>query len=103
MLKKFGLQVQPLTRDLAAALGISFVPGLVVSYVQDDSPAARADFHPKIVITQVGGEEVKSMDRLAEQLADVKKGDMVSMSVIVSENRGNVRLQQMANVSLKAR
>jgi S1-C subfamily serine protease len=103
MLKKFGLQVQPLTRDLAAALDISFVPGLVVSDVQSNSPAARADFHPKIVITQVGGEEVKSMDRLAEQLADVKKDDMVSMSVIVSENRGNVRLQQMANVSLKAR
>ena len=103
MLKKFGLQVQPLTRDLATALGIAFVPGLVVSDVQKDSPAARADFHPKIVITQVGGEEVKSMDRLAEQLADVKKGDMVSMSVIVSENRGNVRLQQTANVSLKAR
>jgi len=103
MFQKFGLQVQPLTRDLAAALGISFVPGLVVSDVQSNSPAARADFQPRIVITQIGGEEVKSMDRLAEQLADVKKDDMVSMSVIVSENRGNVRLQQMANVSLKAR
>jgi S1-C subfamily serine protease len=103
MFEKFGLQVQPLTRDLAAALGISFIPGLVVSDVQSNSPAAYADFHPKIVITQIGGEEVKSMDRLAEQLADVKKDDMVSMSVIVSENRGNVRLQQMANVSLKAR
>ena len=43
------------------------------------------------------------MDRLAEQLADVKKDDMVSMSVVVSENRGNVRLQQLANVSLRAR
>jgi len=103
MFEKFGLQVQPLTRDLAAALGVSFVPGLVVSDVQKNSPAARADFHPGIVIMQVGGEEVKSMDRLAEQLADVKKDDMVSMSVIISENRGNVRLQQMANVSLKAR
>ena len=103
MFQKFGLQVQPLTRDLAAALGISFVPGLVVSDVEKNSPGARADFHTGIVITQIGGEEVKSMDRLAEQLADVKKDDMVSMSVIVSENRGNVRLQQMANVSLKAR
>jgi S1-C subfamily serine protease len=103
MLTKFGLQVQPLTRDLAAALGIAFIQGLVVSDVQSNSPAAQADFHSGIVITQVGGEEVKSMDRLAEQLADVKKDDMVNMSVVVSEDRGNVMLQQTANVSLRAR
>ena len=103
MLTKFGLQVQPLTRDLAAAMGIAFIPGLVVSDVQRNSPAAQAEFHPGIVITQVGSEEVKLMDRLAEQLADVKKDDMVSMSVVVSENRDNVMLQKIANVSLKAR
>jgi S1-C subfamily serine protease len=65
--------------------------------------AAQAGFQSKMVITQVGGEEITSMDRLAEQLADVKKDDMVSMSVIVTERRGNVILRQTANVSLKAR
>lgn len=103
MLKKFGLQVQPLTRELAESSGIFFTEGLLVSGVQSNSPAADAGFYREIVITQVGGEEIKSMDRLAEQLADVKTGDMVSMSVIVNETRGNVILRQTANVSLKAR
>jgi S1-C subfamily serine protease len=103
MLNRFGVQVQPLTRDLAEALGVSSMQGLLVSDVQRNSPAAKAGFQSKMVITQVGGEEITSMDRLAEQLADVKRDDMVSMSVIVTERHGNVILRQTANVSLKAR
>jgi S1-C subfamily serine protease len=103
MLKKFGLQVQPLTRELANALGISFAPGLLVSDVQKGSPGAEAGFSRGIVITHVGGDEVQAMDRLAEQLADVKSGDNVTMAVLVSERRGNMMWQQTMNVSLKAR
>jgi serine protease Do len=103
MLKKFGLQVQPLTRDLANALGISYAKGLLVSDVQKGSPAAEAGFSRGIVITHVGGEEIESMDRLAEQLADVKSGDNVSMAILVSERRGNMMWQQTTNVTLKAR
>jgi S1-C subfamily serine protease len=103
MLKKFGLQVQPLTRDLANAMGVSFAQGLLVSDVQKGSPGAEAGFSRGIVITHVGGEEVQSMDRLAEQLADVKPGDTVSMAVLVSERHGNVMWQQTTSISLKAR
>jgi S1-C subfamily serine protease len=103
MLKKFGLQVQPLTRDLANAMGVSFAQGLLVSDVQLGSPGAEAGFSRGIVITHVGGEEVQSMDRLAEQLADVKPGDTVSMAVLVSERHGNVMWQQTTSISLKAR
>jgi serine protease Do len=103
MLKKFGLQVQPLTRDLANALGISFTQGLLVSDVQKDSAGAEAGFRRGIVITHVGGEEVQSMDRLAEQLADVKAGDTVNIAALISERRGSMMFQQTTNVSLKAR
>ncbi len=103
MLKKFGLQVQPLTRELANAMGISYAPGLLVSDVQKGSPGAEAGFSRGIVITHVGGEEIQAMDRLAEQLADVKTGDNVSMAVLVSERHGNMMWQQTTNVTLKAR
>ena len=103
MFKKFGLQVQPLTRDLAQALGIPFTQGLLVSDVQPGSSGAEAQFHRGVVITAVAGEVVGSADRLAEELGDVKAGDMVSMAVMITEHEGNVILQQTANVSLKAR
>ena len=103
MFVKFGVQVQPLTRDLAQGLGIPFTQGLLVADVQPGSPGETAQFQRGLVITQVAGEAVASMDRVAEQLEDVKAGDMVSMAVVVSERRGNVLLQQTANVSLKSR
>ena len=92
-----------MTRDLANALGISYAKGLLVSDVQIGSPGAEAGFSRGIVITHVGGEEIESMDRLAEQLADVKSGDNVSMAILVSERRGNMMWQQTTNVTLKAR
>ena len=103
MLKKFGVQVQALTRELAQGLGIPFTQGLLVADVEPGSPGAAAQFQRGIVITQVAGEGVASMDRVAEQLEDVKAGDMVSMAVVVTERRGNILLQQTANVSLKSR
>jgi S1-C subfamily serine protease len=103
MIQKFGLEVQPLTPKLAEAVGVSTTHGLLVAGVQRGSPAEKAGFFPQIVITQVSGEQIGSMDQLAEQLSDVEPGDRVSMSVVVTENQGGAILQEMANVSLKAR
>ena len=103
MFKKFGIQVQELTSELAQALGFSSVHGMLISDVQRGSPAAEAGLRRGMVITHVGGEEFDSMDRLAEELAGIKPGDVVSMAVFVTEHRGNFTLQQTTSVALKAR
>jgi serine protease Do len=103
MLKKFGIQIQELTPELAQALGLSSVPGVLVSDVQRGSPAAQADLRRGMVITHVAGEEFESMDRLAEQLAGIKSGDVVRMAVFISERHGSFALQQTTSVVLKAR
>ncbi|MCG3150415.1 MAG: hypothetical protein PCFJNLEI_03901 [Verrucomicrobiae bacterium] len=103
LLQKFGLSVQPVTRELAGALGIALVRGLLIADVQKDSPAQEVGLRRGFVITQVGGEELESYDRLAEQLADTKPGDLVSMGLFISERRGGFTLQQTASVTLKAR
>lgn len=99
---KFGISAQPLTRELAEALGVSHVPGLLVSDVRRGSAAAEAGFRRGLIITHIGGEEFQSWDRLAEMLADVQRGDRVSMVVLVSERRGNFLLQQTTTVTLTA-
>ena len=103
MLKKFGLQIQPLTQQLADALGIPAMQGVLVSDVERGGPGAAAGFHRGIVITHVGGEEFQSVDQLAEQLAGIKSGDKVSMAVYMSERRGSMMFQQTTSISLKAR
>ena len=101
--KKFGLTIQPLTRELASALGFAVARGLVIADVAKNSPAAEAGLRRGLVIVQIGGEEVDSLDRLAEQLGDTKTGDRVSMGLFISERRGGFTLQQIANVTLTAR
>ncbi len=103
MEKKFGVSVQLLTEDLADALGISTAQGLLVANVQKASPGALAGLRRGVVITHFVGEEIHSLDGFAEQLADVKTGDVVSFAVFVSERRGGYTLQQTGKVTLKAR
>jgi S1-C subfamily serine protease len=103
MRKRFGLQVQELDRELAGALGLSVTQGLLVADVERGSPADDAGFRRGMVITHLGGEEILSLDRLAEQLADVNTGDAVTMAVTINERRGNVLFQRMSTVSVTAR
>jgi serine protease Do len=103
MWKKFGLQVQMMTPDLAAAMGVSVAQGLLVSDVEKNSPGAAAGFRRGLIITHVGGEEVQSLDRLAEELLDVQAGEDVGFAVIATERRGNFMLQQALGATLKSR
>jgi len=66
---KFGLQVGPLTNDVAQQLGISGTNGVVIMAVEDGSPADKAGLQPSEVITQVSRKPVKSV---AEFEAEIK-------------------------------
>jgi len=103
MRSKFGLQVQDLTADLAAALGLPAAQGLLVADVEAKGPAAETGLRRGMVITHIAGEEIQSPDRLAEQLGDLKTSDAVSMALLIVQRRGNLTLQQSASVVLKAR
>jgi S1-C subfamily serine protease len=101
--KKFGLQVQELTAELAQALGLPVTQGLLVVDVEAGSPAAKAGLQRGLLITHVAGEEVQMLDRLAEQLVDLKPGDKLTVAVLILQRRGNITLQQTGSVTLMAR
>jgi len=58
---KFGLQVGPLNGDVAQQLGISGSSGVVITGVEDGSPAEKAGLSPSMVITQVNRKPVKAV------------------------------------------
>jgi serine protease Do len=70
---KLGLQVGPLTSDVAQQLGMSGTSGVVITAVEDGSPADKADLAPSMVITQVGRKPVKSV---ADFEAEVKNASL---------------------------
>jgi serine protease Do len=73
---KFGLQVGPLTGEVARELGINVTSGVVIIGVEEGSPAAEAQLAPSMVITQVGRKPVKSVEEFEAEMknASPEKG-----------------------------
>ncbi|HXM32587.1 MAG TPA: PDZ domain-containing protein, partial [Chthoniobacterales bacterium] len=73
---KFGLQVQDLTKEVAARLKLSVTQGVIVTDVADNSLAAAQDIQREDVITEVDGKKVTNVASFREALnkADPRKG-----------------------------
>jgi serine protease Do len=73
--------VQPLTSDLAAALGAKNIGGALVSSVEADSAAARAGVKRGDVITSFDGHAVTDPNALRNRVADTNPGSRVPLVV----------------------
>jgi Do/DeqQ family serine protease len=73
---KFGLDVQDLTKEVAARLKLNVQQGVIVTNVADDSVAAAQDIQREDVITEVDGKPVNSVASFREALtkADPRRG-----------------------------
>ena len=75
-INRFGLQVQELTKEVAARLKLSVQQGVIVTDVADNSMAAAQDIRREDVITEVDGKPVTSVAsfRAALTKADPTRG-----------------------------
>jgi Do/DeqQ family serine protease len=73
---KFGLQVQELTKEVAARLKLNVQQGVIVTDVADNSLAAAQDIQREDVITEVDGKQVTNVASFRQALnkADPRKG-----------------------------
>ena len=77
-----GLNVQPVNRRMAQALGLPEAQGLIVRSVDQGSAAETAGFRPYDVIVAVGGEPVAQNSDVLQQLLDYRAGDTVAFSIV---------------------
>jgi serine protease Do len=66
-----GVQIQPVTQDIADSLGMKDAKGALVSKVEKDSPAASAGVKDGDVITAVNGQPVADSHDLARKIAEL--------------------------------
>ncbi len=88
-----GVQVQPVTPDIAESLGMKNAAGALVSEPQPGSPAAEAGLKSGDVIAAVDGESVKDARDLARKIADIAPGTEVSLSVLRNGKAGPLKLK----------
>jgi serine protease Do len=76
-----GVEIQPVTADIAESLGLKSEKGALVASAQDNGPAKKAGVTAGDVITQVDGKDVDSPKELARLIAAEEPGKPVELSV----------------------
>ncbi|TJX18280.1 MAG: PDZ domain-containing protein, partial [Mesorhizobium sp.] len=76
-----GVEIQPVTPDVASAIGLDHPGGALVSQVNDGSPAAKAGVETGDVITSFAGQDVKDPKDLSRAVADVAPGARETLDV----------------------
>lgn len=64
-----GVQIQPVTKDIAESLGLESENGTMIADVQPDTPAKDAGFKAGDIILKVDGEEVEGPRELQKKIA----------------------------------
>jgi serine protease Do len=76
-----GVQIQPVTADIAESLGMKGSDGALVAEPQAGSPAAKAGILSGDVITAVNGKAVKDARDLAKQIGAMASGASAKLTV----------------------
>jgi serine protease Do len=77
-----GVQIQPVTRDIADSLGMKNDEGAIVAEPQAGSPAAKAGIKAGDVIVKVNGEAIKDARMLARKVSSLAPGANAKLDVI---------------------
>jgi serine protease Do len=76
-----GVQIQPVTGDIAEGLGMKDENGALVAEPLKDSPAAKAGILAGDVITALNGNSIKDASDLAKQIGDMAAGGTVKLTI----------------------
>ena len=79
-----GVNIQSVTPEIAASLGIKESKGALVAEVVANGPAAKAGFEQGDIITAINGQSVEDSTDLTRKVATVPAGNVATFSV----NRG---------------
>ena len=92
-----GIEVQPLTPDLAESFGLSGRPGIVVAGIFRDGPAQKAGLQLGDVILNIDGAPASDGRRSMNQVARIKPSEKISIQVM----RNGKELKLTAEVGLR--
>jgi len=77
-----GVQIRPMSEEVASVLGYDAPVGAVVELVSDDSPAAAAGLKAGDIILSFGGIEIEDTQSLQRAVADVDPGTVAQAMVL---------------------
>lgn len=94
-----GVQIQPVTQDIADSLGLKSTKGALVAQAQADKPAAKAGISAGDVIIAVNGDKIDGPRELSRKIAALGPDATAELTYIHngSEKKASVKLGQLPN------
>jgi serine protease Do len=94
-----GVQIQPVTQDIADSLGLKKAEGALVAEPQANGPAAKAGIESGDIITAVNGQSIKDARELARTVGGLAPGNAVKLDVLQKGKDAviNLTLGQLPN------
>ncbi|RWP80019.1 Do family serine endopeptidase [Mesorhizobium sp.] len=87
-----GVEIQPVTSEIAESLGLKSDKGALVSSAQNDGPGKKAGISAGDVITQVDGKDVASPKELARLIGAYQPGKPVEVTLWRDGKSGTVKV-----------
>ena len=89
-----GVQIQPVTQDIADSLALKDTKGALVAEIQPDTPAFEAGIKAGDVILSVNGDVMAGPKEVTKRISQIKPGDTVKVTLMRDgkEQTLNVRL-----------
>ncbi len=98
-----GVRIQPMTEDLRAYFKAPKHLGLLVSKVENDTPAAKAGLRAGDVVINVDGKDVSDRGDIHEALDDHEAGDRVPIKIIRDGSERTLEVEIAERPTPKAR
>jgi serine protease DegS len=92
-----GIEVQPLTPELAESFGLDGRPGIVVAGIYRDGPAQKAGLQPGDLILSIAGEAASDGRSSMNQVARAKPGEKIRIDIL----RNGKPLQLTAEIGVR--
>jgi S1-C subfamily serine protease len=101
--KFLGINVKPLSQDDAAERGLQINGGLLITHIDEHSPAAEAGLRENMIIVMIGNRQVTDAKSLPRELLQMQSGTNVRLQVIILQSMGPLTIQRGGSVMLTAR
>lgn len=78
---RIGVQIEPVTKDLAESIGLGKAQGALINRIEPGAPADKAGLEPGDVITKIDGKPIEKSSDLPRLVGNTKPGTQSTLTV----------------------
>jgi len=101
--QRLGLTLKTLTPAKAAEMGLEINGGLVITKVEDQSPAFQSGLRDNMIVVGINNRQITDERSLPHELQRLQAGTNVRLHIIFFQSMGPINIQRGGPVTLVAR